>query len=182
VYPNGAVAGNVIGYIDAEGKGQAGIEQLETSCLAPTNGERTYLRGKGGEIIPGSERVVEALDGGSVQLTIDSDLNWYMQQMLAEQAQKQGAQAATAVVVEVKTGKIRAAAEWPSMDPNDLNASTPEDWGTRVFGLSYEPGSTFKAITAAAVLDTGAVNMNTTVSAAGHEKFPNGAVINDAFV
>jgi len=182
VYPNGAVAGNIVGYLDSEREAQAGIEQMQESCLAPTDGERTYLRGKGGEIIPGSERVVDALDGGSVQLTINSDLNWYMQQMLAEQAQKQGARAATAVVVEVKTGKIRAAAEWPSMDPNDLNASNPDDWGTRVFGLSYEPGSTFKAITAAAVLDTGAVNMNTTVSAAGHEKFPNGAVINDAFV
>ncbi len=181
VYPNGAVAGNVIGYIDAEGKGQAGIEQLETSCLAPTNGERTYLRGKGGEIIPGSERVVEALDGGSVQLTIDSDLNWYMQQMLAEQAQKQGAQAATAVVVEVKTGKIRAAAEWPSMDPNQLSASSPEDWGTRVFGTTFEPGSSFKAITAATVLETGAASMQTAVSAADRETFPNGAVINDPF-
>lgn len=182
VYPNGAVAGNVVGYIDNEGVSQAGIEKMEAECLAPTNGERTYLRGKGGEIIPGSERVVDALDGGSVQLTINSDLNWYLQQMLAEEAQKQGARAATAVVVEVKTGKIRAAAEWPSLDPNDLNASSPEDWGTRVFGLAYPPGSTFKAITAATVLDTGAANMGSTVSAAGHEKFPNGAVINDAFV
>ena len=181
VYPNGAVAGNVVGYIDNEGVGQAGIEQMESECLAPTSGERTYLRGKGGEIIPGSERVVEAQDGGSVQLTINSDLNWYLQQMLAEEAQKQGARAATAVVVEVKTGKIRAAAEWPSLDPNDLNASSPEDWGTRVFGTTFEPGSTFKAITAATILDSGAANLNMTVSAAGHEKFSNGAVINDAF-
>lgn len=181
VYPNGAVAGNVVGYIDNEGVGQAGIERMEAECLAPTNGERTYLRGKHGQIIPGSERVVDALDGGSVQLTINSDLNWYLQQMLAEEAQKMGAKAATAVVVEVKTGKIRAAAEWPSLDPNDLSASTPEDWGTRVFGTTFEPGSTFKAITAATILDTGAANLDTTVTAAGHEKFPNGAVINDAF-
>ncbi|WP_300266073.1 penicillin-binding protein 2 [Microbacterium sp.] len=182
VYPNGAVAGNVVGYIDSEGKGQAGIERLEASCLAPTNGERTYLRGKGGQIIPGSERVVDALDGGSVQLTLNSDLNWYLQQMLAEEAQKQGARAATAMVVEVKTGKIRGAAEWPSMDPNNLNASNPEDWGTRVFGLSYEPGSTFKAITAATVLETGAADLNDTVTAASREEFPNGAIVNDAFV
>src|SRR5690606_22822111 len=53
VYPNGAVAGNIVGYIDSENKGQAGIEQMEASCLAPTNGERSYLRGKGGEVIPG---------------------------------------------------------------------------------------------------------------------------------
>lgn len=181
VYPNGAVAGNVVGYVDSAGEGQAGIEQMETQCLTPTNGERTYLRGTNGVIIPGSERTVDAVDGGSVQLTINGDLQWYLQQMMGEEAQKMGAKAATAVVVEVKTGKIRAAAEWPAMDPNDLNASSPEDWGTRVFGAAYEPGSTFKAVTAATVLDTGAADMNTTVSAAGHEVFPNGAVINDAF-
>lgn len=181
VYPNGAVAGNVVGYVDDAGEGQAGIEQMEAQCLTPTSGERTYLRGKDGNIIPGSERTVDAVDGGSVELTINSDLQWYLQQMMAEEAQKMGAKAATALVVEVKTGKIRAAAEWPSLDPNDLNASSPDDWGTRVFGTTFEPGSTFKAITASAALDSGAVDMNTTVSAAGHETFPNGAVINDAF-
>lgn len=181
VYPNGAVAGNIVGYVDSAGDGQAGIEQLQGECLAATSGERTYLRGKDGVIIPGSERTVDAVDGGSVQLTINSDLNWYMQQMIAEEAQKQGAKAGTVTVVEAKTGKIRAAAEWPSLDPNDLNASSPEDWGTRVFGTTFEPGSTFKAVTAAAALDSGAADMNTTVSAAGRETFPNGAVINDAF-
>lgn len=182
VYPNGAVAGNVVGYLDSAGKAQAGIEQMQAQCLSPENGERTYLRGTDGVIIPGSDRTVDAVDGGTVQLTINSDLQWYMQQMIAEEAQKQGAKAGTAFVLEVETGKIRAAAEWPALDPNDLDASSPEDWGTRVFGRSFEPGSTFKAITASAVLDSGAVNMNTTVSAASHETFPNGAVVNDAFV
>lgn len=182
VYPNGAVAGNVVGYLDSSGKAQAGIEQMEASCLAPTEGERSYLRGKDGVIVPGSERTTDAQDGGSVQLTINSDLQWYLQQMIAEEAQKQGAKAGTVTVVEVKTGKIRAAAEWPSLDPNQLDASSPDDWGTRVFGTTFEPGSTFKAITAAAVLDSGAANMNTTVSASSRERFPNGAVVNDAFV
>ena len=140
VYPNGAVAGNVVGYVDNAGEGQAGIERMESACLAPENGERTYLRGKNGIVIPGSERTVDAVSGGSVQLTINSDLQWYLQQMIAEEAQKQGAKAGTVTVVEVDTGKIRAAAEWPSLDPNDLNASSPEDWGTRVFGTTFRAG------------------------------------------
>lgn len=182
VYPNGAVAGNVIGHVDSAGVGQSGVEQLEKQCLSPTNGERTYLRGKDGNIIPGSDRTVPAEDGGSVQLTINSDLQWYLTQMISEEAQRMGAQSGTVTVVEVNSGKIRAAAEWPSLDPNDLNASSPEDWGTRLFTHTFEPGSPFKAITASAVLDTGAADLNSTVSAASRETFPNGAVINDAFV
>ncbi|MGV2984095.1 peptidoglycan D,D-transpeptidase FtsI family protein [Microbacterium sp. AGC85] len=182
VYPNGAVAGNIIGYVDSAGAGQSGVEKLETQCLSPTDGERTYLRGKDGNVIPGSDRTVDAQDGGSVQLTINSDLQWYLTQMIAEESQKMGAQSGTVTVVEVKTGKIRAAAEWPSLAPNDLNASSPEDWGTRLFTHTFEPGSPFKAITAAAVLDSGAADVTTTVTASSRETFPNGAVINDAFV
>lgn len=182
VYPNGAVAGNVIGYLSSAGEGQAGVEQLESACLKPENGETSYLRGTNGVKIPGSERTVAAQDGGTVHLTIDSDLSWYLQQMIAEEAQKQGAQAGTVTVVEVKTGKIRAAVEWPALDPNDLDASSPEDWGTRVFTTTFEPGSTFKAVTASALIDTGAADPGTTVTASSRETFPNGAVINDAFV
>lgn len=181
VYPNGAVAGNVIGYMDSEGIGQAGIEKMDGECLAPTTGEETFLKGKDGIVIPGSQRTVDAVDGGTVQLTINSDLQWYLQQMIAEETQAQGAKAGTALVVEVKTGKIRAAAEYPSMDPNALDATPKEDRGNRVFGRTFEPGSTFKAITAAAVMEGAGATVDTTVTASSREKFPNGAVINDAF-
>ncbi|WP_309103727.1 penicillin-binding protein 2 [Microbacterium sp.] len=181
VYPNGGVAGNLVGFIDSEGKPQAGIEKLESECLAPVDGELTYRRGKDGVVIPGSERTVDAVDGGSVQLTINSDLQWYLTQMIAEEAQKQGAQGGTVTVVEVKTGKIRAAAEWPYMDPNDLDATSPETWGNKVFSYAFEPGSTFKAITAAAVIEGAGATPLTTTTASSRETFPNGAVINDAF-
>ncbi|WP_194763445.1 peptidoglycan D,D-transpeptidase FtsI family protein [Microbacterium sp. UFMG61] len=183
VYPNGAVAGNVIGYLDGEGEAQAGVEKMDSQCLAPTDGEESYRTGKDGVIIPGSETRVDAIDGGSVQLTINSDLQWYMQQMIAEEAQAQGAKGGTVTVVEVKTGKIRAAAEWPTMDPNDLDASGSDTWGSMLFSRTFEPGSTFKAVTAAAVMENAGVTMSSpTVTAASHEKFENGAVINDAFV
>jgi cell division protein FtsI (penicillin-binding protein 3) len=182
VYPNGAVAGNVLGFLDNSGAAQAGIEKLEEKCLAPVDGELSYRKGKDGIVIPGSERLVDAVDGGTVELTINSDLNWYLQQMIAEEAQKQGAKGGTVTVVEVKTGKIRAAAEWPAMDPNDLDSSTPETRYSQIFHKDFEPGSTFKAITAAAAIEGAGINPLSTVSAASREKFPNGAVINDAFV
>lgn len=181
VYPNGAVAGNILGFLDNTGTAQAGIEQMEESCLAPVNGEQTYRIGKDGVVIPGSENVVDAVDGGTVQLTINSDLQWYLQQMIYEEAQKQGAKGGTVTVVEVKTGKIRAAAEWPALDPNDLDSSTPETRYSQIFHHDFEPGSTFKAVTAAAVMEGAGLTPLSTVSAASREKFPNGAVINDAF-
>ncbi|MFK4852363.1 peptidoglycan D,D-transpeptidase FtsI family protein [Microbacterium sp. ZW T6_19] len=183
VYPNGAVAGNVIGFLNGSGEAQAGIEQMETQCLAPTNGEETYRKGTNDVVIPGSEQRTDAVNGGSVQLTINSDLNWYMQQMIAEEAQAQGAQGGTVTVVEVKTGKIRAAAEWPTVDPNNLNGSSPSSWYSKLFTYAFEPGSTFKPVTAAAIMENAGVTPTSpTVSASSKEHFPNGAVINDAFV
>lgn len=181
VYPNGAVAGNVLGFLDNSGQAQAGVEKLEQGCLAPDNGELSYRKGKDGVVIPGSERIVDAVNGGTVQLTINSDLNWYLQQMIAEEAQKQGAKGGTVTVVEVKTGKIRAAAEWPAMDPNDLDSSTPETRYSQIFHKDFEPGSTFKAITAAAAIEGAGLTPLSTVTASSREKFPNGAVINDSF-
>ncbi|WP_309128660.1 penicillin-binding protein 2 [Microbacterium sp.] len=181
VYPNGAVAGNMLGFLNGEGKAQYGVEETEKQCLAPQNGEETFLIGKTGNKIPGSERVTPAVDGGSVQLTIDSDLNWYLQQVIAEEAKKQGALGGSITVVEVETGKIRAAAEYPALDPNDINAVAPKYWTSRIFSDAYEPGSTFKPITAASVIDQGKATPLSHVTAPSRENFPNGAVINDPF-
>ncbi|MGW9626766.1 peptidoglycan D,D-transpeptidase FtsI family protein [Microbacterium sp. NPDC055521] len=181
VYPNGAVAGSALGFLDGSGAAQYGVERIADKCLTPENGEMTYLRGQGGVKIPGSEQITPATDGGTVELTINSDLNWYLQQMIAEEAQKQGAQSGTVTVVEVKTGKIRAMAEWPTVDPNDVDGVSSNLWKSQIFTHTYEPGSTFKPITAATLLEEKAVTSDTTVSAASRERFPNGANIGDAF-
>jgi cell division protein FtsI (penicillin-binding protein 3) len=181
VYPNGAVAGNVLGFLNGAGKAEYGVERIQQKCLAATNGSNSYKRGQGGVRIPGSERIVPAVDGGTVQLTINSDLNWYLQQMIAEEAQRQGAKAGTVTVVEVKTGKIRAAAEYPSVDPNNIDAVNPEYWRSHIFSDAHEPGSTFKAVTAATIIDQGKATWSSHVSAKSREKLPNGQVINDAF-
>lgn len=181
VYPNGAVAGSALGFLDGSGTAQYGVERIADQCLTPENGEMTYLSGQGGVKIPGSEQITPAVDGGTVELTIDSDLNWYLQQMLAEEVQKQGAQSGTVTVVEVKTGKIRAMAEAPTVDPNDVDGVSSNLWKSQIFTHTYEPGSTFKPITAATLLEEKAVTPETTVSAESRERFPNGANVGDAF-
>lgn len=181
LYPNGAVAGSALGFLDGSGKPLYGVELMDDPCLSAKNGEMTYLRGQGGVKIPGSEQITPATDGGTVQLTINSDLNWYLQQMIAEEAKKQGAKAGSVTVVDVKTGKIRAMAEYPSLDPNDVNSVDDDYWRSQIFSYWFEPGSTFKPITAASVINEGAATPLTSVTAPDHKRFANGAVVNDPF-
>jgi cell division protein FtsI (penicillin-binding protein 3) len=182
VYPNGAVAGNLVGFVSSEGEAQAGLELGQDSCLASNNGIETYERGADGVRLPESTVTTEpAVDGGDVLTTIDSDLEFFVQQVLAEQAQATGAAWGNVVVQEVKTGKLVAVADYPSVDPNDVGAtSNPEDRGSRAFTASYEPGSTFKALTAASVLDAGLATPDSQVVAPYRYLPENGANVNDS--
>lgn len=179
VYPNGAVAGNILGFVGTDGQALGGIEMMEDTCLAPTDGQQTYLRGASGNAIPGSEQVTDPADGGLLQLTINADLNWYLQQMIAEETISYGALSGSVFVVEVATGKIRAAAEYPVVDPNDPTAVPVKDRASRIFTDEFEPGSTFKAVTAAAIMEKGGVTPLSTVSTPDRMTFPNGAFVND---
>ncbi len=148
-YPDGAVGGNLVGFMGSDGDAARGPrEERRTRASRRPTARRAFERGKDGVVIPGTEREQPAVDGGTLQLTINRDLQWYMQQLIGEQAQDMGAQHGAILVVETGTGKIRAAAEWPSVDPNDVNASSADDRGSRIFRGTFEPGSTFKGITA----------------------------------
>ena len=180
-YPNGSVAGNLTGFIGTDGP-QAGLEMTADSCLAGTDGEQVYERGADGVQLPGSTVTMkEAVAGGTLELTIDSDLQYMAQQAVAEQAQAIGAESATAVVQEVKTGKLLAVADWPAVDPNDVNLTKDvNDLGSRAFTASYEPGSTFKAMTAAMLLDSGKATATSQATVPYSRTFPWGGEIHDA--
>lgn len=178
-YPDGAVGGNLVGFVGMDGDPLAGLEMSEDSCLAPQNGSEKYQVGKNGVVIPGTLRSTPATDGGTLQLTINRDLQWYMQQMIAEEVQNMAATRGTVFVVEVATGKVRAAAEYPTVDPNNVDGSAPDDRGSRIFTWPFEPGSTFKALTVATLLEEGAATPGSTATAASREYFPNGARITD---
>ncbi|MBF0815304.1 penicillin-binding protein 2 [Microbacterium paludicola] len=180
-YPNGAVAGNLLGFESSDGEALAGVERWQDQCLEAKNGEESYQIGATDGIrIPGSEKVTPAVDGGEVALTLDSDLQWYLQQMIAEETQNQKAISGTVTVAEVDTGAILAAAQYPSMDPNDVLATDPEFRGSLVFGTTFEPGSTFKAVTAASLLEEGVATPLSSVTAKDWEQFPNGARLGDS--
>jgi len=160
-YPNGAIAGNLVGLMGTDGP-LSGTEYRWNDCLASENGTVGYAMSRDGVRMPGSEVVEQpAVDGGTVHLTIDADLQWFAQQSLAEQGTAIGAEWATAFVVDVKTGKIRVAADWPTVDPNDLDSAAPEDAGARSFTAPYEPGSVIKTATVASLIDAGKLDART---------------------
>ncbi len=180
-YPNGAVAGNLVGFVGSDGTGQYGVESMDNQCLTGSNGLETYERGADGVAIPGSTvTTTPAKPGGTAVLTIDSDLNWFAQQTLAARVKEVGAAWGTVVVQEVKTGKLLAVADYPSVDPNNINASPSSDWGSIAFQAPFEPGSTFKALTAASVLDAGLANVGTQVEAPYVYTDANGASTKDS--
>ena len=180
-YPNGAVAGNLVGFIGTDGP-QAGLELSEDACLASTNGSATYEKGEDGVQLPGSlVTEVAPKDGGSVTLTIDRDLQFYVQQRIAQTYTELGAEWATAVVMRVSDGALMAVADYPSVDPNNVDGVPNTALGSRAFSWPYEPGSTIKALTAASLLDAGVATQTTQVVAPGRRYLANGDYIKDAW-
>ncbi|WP_417562819.1 peptidoglycan D,D-transpeptidase FtsI family protein [Microbacterium sp.] len=178
-YPNGAVGGNLIGFVGSDGTPLAGLEDEYNSCLAATDGTLTFQKGKDGVVIPGTESEKPAVDGGTLKLTIDTDLQWYMTQLAQQATQDMHAQFATISVVDVKTGALKAAAEYPTVDPNNFNAKGSYQF-SRIFNWQFEPGSTFKGITASTLIDTGAATPTSTEIVPDRKTFPNGARVSDA--
>ncbi|WP_157008759.1 peptidoglycan D,D-transpeptidase FtsI family protein [Agromyces laixinhei] len=181
-YPSGAVAGNLVGWVGPDGNPLQGLELSEDQCLAGENGKISYLHSLQDWVkIPGTEIVHEqAHDGGKLQLTIDTDLQWEVQRIAEAQRQVTGADWATVTVMEAKTGRLLAVADVPTVDPNDPSAIDADDRGSRSFTAPYEPGSTFKALTAASVINAGLADPYSRIVAPYRIKFPNGADVNDS--
>jgi cell division protein FtsI (penicillin-binding protein 3) len=182
-YPRGAIAGNLVGFLGTDGA-LAGTEYQWDACLAATSGTSTFERSADGVRLPGSLVVEEEPeDGGTVHLTIDADLQWFAQQKLAEQGAAVGADWGTAMVVRVDTGEIVVAADWPSIDPNDLNSVSAENSGARSFTAPFEPGSIMKPVAFAALLDRGLITPDTPLTVPGNytNGLPAGENITDVF-
>lgn len=182
-YPNGAVAGNIIGFSGSEGLPFAGVELSQDQCLTGVDGVESYERGADGIALPGSMVVTQkAENGGTVELTIDRDLQWQAQQIVNRQVDAVKAEYGLITIMDAKNGELVAVAEDGSVDPGDVDASDPTKREARSFVAPYEPGSTFKTITAAAVIDQGKATPTTVVSVPSSWQPESGVAFNDSFV
>jgi cell division protein FtsI (penicillin-binding protein 3) len=156
VYPNGSVAGGIIGFLQDGNTGQAGIEQTQDGLLRGKDGKRLFEIGADGLRIPvGVDELTPPEDGKDVKLTLNSDLQYFAQQAIQSQSDKLGAEWGSILVMDAKTGDIVAMADTNSPDPNDPGRVAAKDRGVRTVTAAYEPGSVQKMITAAALIEEG---------------------------
>ncbi|MFE4459651.1 peptidoglycan D,D-transpeptidase FtsI family protein, partial [Nocardia tengchongensis] len=181
-YPGGSLAANVIGATGWDGHGQIGLESSMDALLAGSDGSQTYDRGSDGAVIPGSWRDRQpAVNGFGVELTLDSDLQYYVQQQVQQAKDMSGASAASAVVLDVHTGQVLAMANDNTFNP----AMGPRFWSTTDLGNPsvqevYEPGSVNKIVTAASAIEYGLTTPDEVLQVPG-SIFMGGVTVHDAW-
>lgn len=169
LYPAGAVGGQVVGFVGRDGEGLAGVEQVFEEELAGTDGaQRVEVDGRGNPIPSGINESRPATDGSTVQLTLDEDLQFVVQQALDAACADEATTSASAVVQDVHTGEVAALASCPGYDPGSYNTTDPALLGNPVVSDVYEPGSVMKAVTLAAAIEEGKATKDTVLNVDGH--------------
>ena len=151
-YPQGEMAGQVIGAVGSENQGLTGLESGEEEVLGGSDGERRIVNDALGDPIR-LETVEEAEDGEDIQLTLDPVIQRETERALAGVGEAYSPKGATAIVVDPRSSEVLAMANWPPVDPSNLEEASNEDLLNKATGFTYEPGSTFKAFTVAAALE-----------------------------
>ncbi|NIL74490.1 MULTISPECIES: penicillin-binding protein 2 [Rhodococcus] len=182
-YPGGSLAANIVGATGWDGHGLLGLEDALDSTLAGTDGSETYDRGSDGAVIPGSWRDKQtAVNGSSVELTIDADLQYYVQQQVQLAKDLSGAKNASAFVQDAHTGEVLAMSNDNTFNPgigvgnNDRN----KEMGNLAVSTPFEPGSVNKIITAAAAIEYGLTTPDEVLQVPGNI-FMSGVSVKDAW-
>ncbi|MFA6110650.1 MAG: penicillin-binding protein 2 [Candidatus Latescibacterota bacterium] len=153
-YPQGGVAGQIVGYTNVDNQGSEGIELAFEELLRPTSGSAMYQVTALGAQVPGSRQERQSPeDGKSVLLTLDAAYQDILEQELAKAVEGVDAESGMAIVTDPRTGEILALANVPLYDPNEPGEVAARFRRNRIITDPYEPGSTFKVITASSVLE-----------------------------
>lgn len=181
-YPGGSLAANIVGGIDWDGHGLLGLEDSLDAVLAGTDGSVTYDRGSDGVVIPGSYRNRhDAVDGSTVQLTLDDDIQFHVQQQVQMAKDASGAKNVSAVVLDAKTGEVLAMSNDSTFDPSqDIGRQVDRQMGNLPVSSPFEPGSVNKIVTAAAAIEYGLTNPDEVLQVPGSIHM-GGVTVRDAW-
>jgi cell division protein FtsI/penicillin-binding protein 2 len=158
-YPQGSLASQVIGFVNAERKPVLGVERYYNSFL-PSNGVGLPRGGRQSkDVLPEQAlQFVSQGQGKGLVLTLDRTIQWILEEELSEGIRFYGAESGSIIVMEPKTGAILGMANWPSFDANRYELEDPSTFNNPAVSHQYEPGSIFKVISMAAAVDAGAVH------------------------
>lgn len=166
VYPYGKVAGQVLGFVNVDDEGVSGLELYYDDILKGTPGKLVVQQGGGGIPIPGGTEVDEpAVDGQDIVVSIDIDMQSYLEKRLAEGVSTIEGEDGRAVLMDASTGELLAIASTPYFDPSNPSDSEVGSDSLKTVTQAYEPGSTFKTASMMAMLEAGVVTPDTTIFA-----------------
>lgn len=179
VYPQGSLAAQILGYVDEDGKGKYGLEQGLNDVVGGKDGKLKAVTDINGVPLAANNDnfLIRPENGKDITLTLNMGMQAQLEQIVKRAKEKFNSRSVSAVVMESKTGKIRAMANYPTFDPSKYteveDASLFQNFAAT---QPIEPGSITKVLSAGAALDSGAVSMNS--------KFydPGKWVIDDAIV
>lgn len=163
-YPYGDIAGHVLGYVGWDGEGVTGIEDLYNETLSGVEGwEQVQYDRKGRRVSAAGINGLPKKDGGNVFLTIDIDYQTILEEEIEKAVETYGAESGMGILINPNTGEILGMASWPNYNPNNAGNELPENKRNRVISDSFEPGSVYKIVTAAAALESGNFTRNSMV-------------------
>lgn len=152
-YPNDSLAAQVLGFVGTDDVGLSGIEMaLDKTIKGELTRQSMDTDSYGIPIFRSSVAFAPVKQGKSVYLTIDSTIQFIVEQSLDRAMARTGARAATVIIMNPRTGEILALACRPTFDPNRFYRYGAREWKNQAVSIIYEPGSTFKSIVAAAAL------------------------------
>jgi cell division protein FtsI (penicillin-binding protein 3) len=179
-YPADTVAGNLVGFVNAEQVGMGGVEAAYDDALAGTPGSRKCEAGRGGELIPtGHCETVAAVPGENVRLTVERDVQWKAQDAVDRAVGESGADFGIAVVQDTRTGEILALADSGTVNPNNRTTNAVSRPSRAVSNI-FDPGSTGKVVTMAAALEGGFADAGTQFEVPYMYTTPNGQTFSDS--
>ena len=188
-YPNKDFASHVVGFVDSNNSGRSGLEYQYNALLTGVKGRKlSTTDSQGNTLFNGNRKYYQAEDGKSIVTTIDGVIQNYAEEAVAAGEKKTRAESISCVIMSPKTGDVLAMVNYPSYDPN--NPYEPSDpyalkqfselsdskqseylsrmWTNPIISGVYEPGSTFKLVTAASALDSGSANRKSRYKCPGY--------------
>lgn len=165
VYPEGQLAAQTLGFVDAEGNGKYGVEQAMNERMLGTNGLLQSVTDVSNVPLTIGDKNVNkpAKNGDNIVLTIDRNIQSYAEKALVEGMQKSGAKQGSVMIMDPRNGKVMAMANMPTYNPSEFNkVQDVAAFNNATISAPYEPGSDIKTLTVAAGLDRGVIEPNST--------------------